>query len=180
MPRILNSIENRFAAVTKAQKKPYANKNAVDTVSAVLGLLGNNFDNVKPGQGMAFVIPAETTPKKFLASIRGKLVAVSREGQPWAGRQYKSAIDTVTNPDKPEVIVMRLEDGKALPRKVGGRPTKAESEARKAEKAENDAKLEALQSAANNDRSNDNDSKTTKTTAKTQIKDLTGSAQKAA
>lgn len=118
MPRILkaSTISNRFAAIKSAQQSSSPAKQT-DTLKAVNDTLGANFGSVPVGEGMAFPTPAGVEPKKHLAAIRGKLVAVAREGQPWAGRKFQTGLDKATN----EVLVMRLADGSALPKKVGGR-----------------------------------------------------------
>lgn len=156
MPRILKSstISARFNAIQTAQRNSTPAKQT-DTLKAVNDTLGSNFGSVPVGEGMAFPVPAGTDAKKHLASIRGKLVAVAREGQPWAGRKFQTGLDKGTN----EVLVMRLADGAALPKKVGGRAKGSGTQAASATPTPAPAQAPAPS--------------TGKATGRTQVKDLT-------
>ncbi len=180
MPRILkgSSIQSRFAALAAARKSSSPSK-SVDTVKAVLDTLGANFEKVGVGDGMAIKVPEGTDAKKYLAGIRGKLVSVGREGQPWAGRKYKTSYDDAAK----EVLILRDADGTPLPRKVGGRkpgtknapkPTAGASDPKPQTTDESAAKgAEGAKDGA------DKPAAQTRTT-RGQVKDLTGGASPAA
>jgi hypothetical protein len=124
MPRIIKNIDARFAAVTKAARTS-TTKTPTDTVEAVEKFISKNFEQVGIGEGMVLNVPTEHKGKEksYLAQVRGKLVAVAREGQPWAGRVYSTKLDMKTDPEKPAVLIKRVDDTKTpLTAKKGGRP----------------------------------------------------------
>lgn len=102
-----------FDAIAKAK----ARVNTVDPVEA-LKKIAPQIDKLAIGDAIAIAVPAGEAPKKFLAGVRAKAVATMREGSAFAGRVFKTAY----RPGENDVILYREADGKALPRRVGGRP----------------------------------------------------------
>lgn len=184
MPRILKNIDDRFNRIAQARKAKAAGKTvATDTLGAVTELLGKNFENVPVGGGMAFPVPAGESAKGYLAKVRGRLVAVARLGQPWAGRRFQSGIDAIG--DRAEILVKRLADGDPYPAKRGGRPEGSKNKPKGGEPAS-----EAPVAATDGDKANGASTESTEDQPKrgpggrflpkTQVKDLTANAQKAA
>lgn len=123
MPRIIQNMN--WNQVSKAAKKNSAKKE-IDT----LGAIEKAFPDVlklEPGQGLYYNVPKDVKPASFLGQARAKLTSARREGQPWAGRDYRCAIAE----DGRLAIYRDVDTGEALPVKKGGRPTNAELEARK-------------------------------------------------
>lgn len=143
MPRIIRNMDARMNAL-KATKRASTSKAAVNTVEEVQTFLkAKNFGNIEVGGGMEFPIPEGTKPLSYLAKARGKIVAATREGQEWAGRVYATMIGT-TEDGTTVLAIQRKEDGKALPKRSGGRPAgsknKTPEERAAAKKAKEDAK----------------------------------------
>lgn len=116
MPRIV-SVASRIATL-RTNAKAKANKTTpTDTVAAVSKMLGANFEKVEVGKGMVFKVPEGVAGKSYLAQARGKLMSVTREGQPWAGRVYLTVLDSEAN----EVIVERQADTNNPPKRLVGR-----------------------------------------------------------
>lgn len=177
MPRIIKNMADRFAKVKKAQLATNG-KAPNDTLANIKKLVGQKFEGIEVGSGMVFDIPKDTTAMKHMAAIRGRLVAVTRAGEPWAGRAYQTTIDK-TNEGKEEILVLRIADlAEPLPKKVGGRkagtPNKSSGEAAK-------ANIQAAMENKGNETPSVNSSSATpvvagRATGKTNIKDLTAKA----
>lgn len=173
MPRLIN-MADRFAKAKAAQVK---SKSPTDTLKAVMDILGKNVVGkdgkecaikIKQGFGIPFFAD-DTNGMKTLGTVRARLVSVSREGQPWAGTDFKVWKDD----EEKQIFFMRSEDlDKPRAAKIGGRKAGAATNTKGLKEAmgmaSNDANANA--SADNSNEANDNAGNSN---TDTKVKDLT-------
>lgn len=111
MARIIKNFN--YEALVKSKVKG----NKTDPVEALTKMIPQ-IEKLNVGDAVSIAIPSDAEPKKFLASIRAKATAAMREGSGFAGRIYRTSY----RPEDNDVILYRDQDGKALPKRVSGRP----------------------------------------------------------
>lgn len=124
MPRIIKNFAQTVVANVEAAQKKIAAKSSIDHKAALEKLIGKNLEKMEVGDGMELPLPKVEgmTGQKYLATLRGKFVPATREGEVFAGRVYKLKVKKAIE-DKPETVLLWRDPDLATPKgkKVGGR-----------------------------------------------------------